>query len=1119
MTGLLDGLRWRLVGPFRAGRSVAVAGHPADRLTFYFGSTGGGVWKTTDAGQSWHNVSDGFFRRASVGALAVSEADPNVIYAGMGEACLRNTVSHGDGVYRSADGGRTWVHRGLAETRHIGRVRVDPRDPARVYVAALGHAHGPNPERGVYRSADGGATWEHVLDRGPDAGAVDLCLDRANPRRLYAATWQVRRLPWRLDSGGEGSGLWRSDDGGDSWVELSGRPGLPKGPLGRIGVAAAPAREGRVWAIVEAEDGGVYRSDDFGEHWLRLSEQWDLRWRPFYYSHIFADPADPDTVWALANSPLKSVDAGKTFAKVPQQHGDNHDLWIDPNEPGRLILGHDGGASVSLDGGQSWSPVLNQPTAELYHVTTDTRQPYRVYASQQDNSSLSLATQSEAGAITGREFYPVGGGESGYIAVDPRDPDIVFATDYNGEATRYDHRTRTAESIWVWPDWRRGGGAADERYRFNWTTPLLISPHDPDLLYIAGNLIFASRDQGHTWEPVSPDLTRNDPDKLRSSGLITAENIGAEYWCTVFALAESPLQRGLLWAGTDDGLVHVSEDAGGSWREVTPRDLPDWTVVSILEPSPHDPAACYLAAENHRQDDFAPCLLRTADLGATWQRIDAGIPDGEFCRVIRADPARARLLYAGTEAGVYVSYDDGGSWRSCRGNLPVAPVHDLHVKGDELVAATHGRSIWILDELPALRAGPAPRESQAGDSGRAGGEREHASEDTAHSVRVYPTHPLVRWAGQRDPGSQAKTGKAEGGPRRSIAWAFGVANVAVLHQPVPGRDESEARLLDSGSNPPAGAVILYELPEPGDQELTITILDDAGTEIRRFTTTPRDEEPKRDRERDKERQPEPPHPPRRAGLNRFTWDGAHAPATKIVVDAADEDFIDEFAPAALPGTYQVRVRLGDSESSASLEIRLDPRNEPPREAVEDRHRLLLRAYRQWSALNEAVNRLRRIEHALGRWIPEREAASVPAAGAPGADRPGTGVDDANGHPEEGSQAVGEPGGDLAAAAAELREMLTGIEDQLTATGVKGCNLERVISTRLVRLDLRLAVIILMLAEGVGAVPTSTREVAEDLIDQVGAGLGRFAEALDGPVADFDRRLREAGVSLLDRQVP
>ena len=1106
MTGLLDGIRWRLVGPFRGGRSVAVAGHPADRLTFYFGSTGGGVWKTTDAGQSWRNVSDGFFRRASVGALAVSEADPNVIYAGMGEACLRNTVSHGDGVYRSADGGRTWVHRGLAETRHIGRVRVDPRDPARVYVAALGHAHGPNPERGVYRSADGGASWEHVLDRGPDAGAVDLCLDRANPRRLYAATWQVRRLPWRLDSGGEGSGLWRTDDGGDSWAELSGKPGLPKGPLGRIGVAAAPAQEGRVWAIVEAEEGGVYRSDDFGEHWLRLSEQWDLRWRPFYYSHIFADPADPDTVWVLANNPWKSVDAGKTFAKIPEPHGDNHDLWIDPNESGRLILGHDGGASVSLDGGQSWSPVLNQPTAELYHVTTDTRQPYRVYASQQDNSSLSLATQSEAGAITGREFYPVGGGESGYIAVDPRDPDIVFATDYNGEVTRYDHRTRTAESIWVWPDWRLGGGAGDERYRFNWTTPLLISPHDPDLLYIAGNRIFASRDQGHTWEPVSPDLTRNDPDKLRSSGLITTENIGAEYWCTVFALAESPLQPGLLWAGTDDGLVHVSEDAGGSWRDVTPRDLPDWTVISILEPSPHDPAACYLAAENHRQDDFAPCLLRTADLGATWQRIDAGIPDGEFCRVIRADPARTGLLYAGTEAGVYVSYDDGGNWRSCRGNLPVVPVHDLHVKDDELVAATHGRSIWILDELPALRAGPAPRGSRTEDADRTGG------------VRVYPPHPLVRWAGQRDPGGEAKPGKAEGGPRRSIAWAFGMANLAVLHQPVPGRDESEARLLDAGSNPPAGAVILYELPEPGDRELAITIRDDAGAEIRQFTTTPRDEKPKPERERDKERQPEPPHPPRRAGLNRFTWDGAHAPATKIVVDAADGDLIDEFAPPALPGTYQVRVRLGDIESSASLEIRLDPRNEPPRQTVEDRHRLLLRAYRQWSALNEAVNRLRRIEQALGRWIPEQEAAakSVPAAGPPGSNGAETSAEDADGRREEGSQAASAPGGDLAVAATELREVLTGIEDKLTATGVKGWNLERVISTRPVRLDLRLAAIILMLANGVGAVPRSSREVAEDLIDQVGTVLARFAEAVDGPVADFEQRLREAGVPLLDR---
>jgi len=505
---------------------VAVAGHPKERSTFYFGSTGGGVWYTTDAGITWRNLSDGFFHRAAVGAVALAPSDPSVIYAGMGESTIRNNASSGDGVYRSVNGGLTWTHLGLEATRHISRVLVDPTDPDIAYIAALGHAHGPNPERGVYRTCDGGASWEMALHRGEDAGAADLCMDPRHPRILYATLWQGRRLPWHLDSGGPGSGLWRSVDGGDTWDDLSRRPGMPKGVMGRAGVTASGARPGRVWCIVEAEDGAVLRSDDYGEHWERLSEQADLRQRAWYYSRVIADPVDQETVWALNVECWRSSDAGKVFSVFPVQHGDCHDLWIDPADPQRMILGDDGGASVSMDGGESWSSLYNQPTAELYHVTTDTREPYRIYAAQQDNTTIALPSHSRWGAITQLDTTHVGGGESGYIAVRPDNPDVIFAGDYKGLITRHDQSTGESRPIMVWPDETAMAGEA--RYRFNWTSPILLSPHDPSILYQAGNRVFRSTDEGQTWEPISPDLTRDDAEKLRSSGGLTPDNSGAE---------------------------------------------------------------------------------------------------------------------------------------------------------------------------------------------------------------------------------------------------------------------------------------------------------------------------------------------------------------------------------------------------------------------------------------------------------------------------------------------------------------------------------------------------------------------------------------------------------------
>ncbi|MBX6351646.1 MAG: glycosyl hydrolase, partial [Clostridia bacterium] len=701
-------LEWRNIGPFRGGRVVAVAGHPTERMTFFMGSTGGGVWKTTNGGTTWRNVSDGFLGSASVGAIQVAEADPNVVYVGMGECSIRGNVSFGDGVYRSDDGGASWRHLGLAATRHIARIRIHPRDPDLVYVAALGHAFGPNPERGVYRSRDGGRTWELVLFRSEDAGAIDLSLDPQNPRILYAAFWEARRGEWFLRSGGPGSGLFRTTDGGDTWVEITRNKGLPEGVWGKVGVAVSPAREGRVWALVEAEKGGVYRSDDGGESWRLVSDEPRLRSRPWYYSHIHAHPTDPETVFVLTEGFWVSTDGGHTFRLRPTPHGDHHDLWIDPRDPDRMIHGADGGATVSFDGGRSWSSIFNQPTGEFYHVTVDTRFPYRVYGAQQDNTTISIASASRQGAITEQDWWDVGGAESGYIAVRPDDPDVVYAGSSGGgeggRLTRFDQRTGERREITPWPARTAGMAAEEYRYRFQWTSPIHISPHDPNVLYFCANRVFRSRDEGESWEIISPDLTRNDPEKLGpSGGPITRDHTGVEVYGTIFAFAESPLAPGLLWAGSDDGRVHVSRDAGASWTDVTPPDMPEWTRVSIVEPSPHNPDGCYLAASRYRLDDRRPYLWKTTDLGKTWQRITDGIPDEDYTRVIRADPVRPGLLFCGTETGVYVSRDDGASWQRMNLNLPVVPVHDLAVQDGDLVAATHGRAFWILDDITPLR--------------------------------------------------------------------------------------------------------------------------------------------------------------------------------------------------------------------------------------------------------------------------------------------------------------------------------------------------------------------------------------------------------------------------------
>jgi photosystem II stability/assembly factor-like uncharacterized protein len=966
----LQKLEWRCIGPFRGGRVVAVAGHPREPAMFYFGSTGGGVWKTTDAGQYWVNISDGFFKRASVGGIAVAASDPNVIYAGMGEATIRGNVSHGDGVYRSTDAGRTWKHLGLEATRNISKVRVHPTDPEVVLVAALGHAHGPNPERGVYRSADGGASWEHVLYRSEDAGASDLCIDPTNPRIVYAGFWQTRRGPYELVSGGPGSGLFRSDDGGLSWAELTDKPGMPKGVKGKVTVAASGARPGRVWAMVEAEKGGVFRSDDWGETWELLCEDRNLRQRAWYYSHIYADPRDPDTVWVLNVETWRSVDGGKTFGRVQAPHGDNHDLWLDPANPQRMILGNDGGATVSLNGGVSWSSFYNQPTCEFYHVTVDNRAPYRVYGAQQDNSTFSVPSRSGRDAITAVEWYEIGGGESGYIAVDPRDPNVIYAGSYQGYLTRYDHARGQLRQISVWPEEYSGWSAGEQQYRFNWTAPLLISPHDPGTLYIGANHVFRSRDEGQTWEAVSPDLTRNDPATLGSSGgPITKDNTGAENYGTVFALAESPLQAGLLWAGSDDGLVHLSRDGGASWENITPPDLPEWALISIIEPSPHDPAVAYLAATRYKHDDFAPYLYATADYGKSWRKIVAGIAEDDFTRVVREDPVRRGTLYCGAETGVYASFDDGASWRRLGGNLPVVPIHDMVVAQGDLVLATHGRSFWVLDDLSLLRQlGDLPAQSE---------------------LALLTPRDAVRLARLFDFGAKPQDG-------RNYTFAAGL--IPAFDQVKTPDGEIKRTWLDAGANPPDGVVVSYVLPEAAEGKLTLTFRDALGAELRTFKSKQPDEEPKPpaasaatggesavapgestpapsaappETAADKKEADEEPKAPAKAGLNRFVWDMRGAPAQKITSGEGHKD-VDLAAPRVPPGRYRVELMVGGSTLSAEFGVIGDPRTTTPQAEYEAQYALLRRLHDMLDSAHRAVNRVRAVREQVDAWVKRTE---------------------------------------------------------------------------------------------------------------------------------------------------
>ena len=935
----LQALTWRCIGPPRGGRVVTVAGHPTEHMTFYFGAVGGGVWKTTDGGAYWENITDGQFTTAAVGAIAVAASDPNVIYAGTGEATIRGDVSYGDGVYKSTDGGKSWTNVGLADTYHIAQIRIHPQNPDLVYVAALGHAFGPNAERGVFRSKDGGKSWEKILFKSDKAGAVDLSLDRTNPRILYAAIYETVRNFWSLTSGGPDTGLWKSTDGGDTWTEITKNPGLPTGLLGKIGVTASPAKADRVWAIIEAKDekAGVYRSDNGGATWEQLTGNRDLIQRPWYYCHIFADPLDADTVYINNLKMWKSVDGGKNYSEITTPHGDNHDLWIDPHDPQRMINGNDGGACVSFNGGASWSTIYNQLTGQFYHLDVDTRYPYHVYGTQQDNSSIGLPSATEKGGIPWTDCYAAGTGESGYIAVNPVDPNIVFvgavgsSPGGGGALQRYDHRTKQIRLVTVWPEIYTGWGADSMKYRFPWTFPITFSPHDPGVLYTCGNHVFRTTDEGYSWEMISPDLTRNDASKLGpSGGEITLDTSGAEHYCTISTFVESRHEQGVLWAGSDDGLLHLSRDNGANWQNVTPPDLPEWSFITAIEQSPHAIGTLYLSATRYKLDDYSPYLFKTTDYGATWQRIDGSFPTyqdrPQITRVIREDPTAPGLLFVGTETGLYFSLDDGATWQRMISNLPIAPIYDLLVKESDLVVATHGRAFWILDDITPLRVAKETLEK-------------------AKSAILFPPRSTTRltlgWSVNmfRGPGKN---------------YMMGLGSAITFVEEKGENNEQKRTMLDAGENPPQGVIIYYWLADTPAVPIKLTILDSAGKAIKSFSSksadTPKDEVTLAVK----------------AGLNRFVWDMRYPDAVKVQNDPTTEKAAT--GPRAAPGSYGVQLTVGEETHEAAFTILVDPRMAVSPADLDAQFSLWQQINEKISATHSAINKTRNIRRQLDGWI-------------------------------------------------------------------------------------------------------------------------------------------------------
>ena len=890
-------LKYRNVGPAQGGRVSRVAGVPGDPSVYYAATASGGVWKSTDGGVTFKPVFDDQ-PISSIGSIAVSPSDPNIVYVGSGEANIRGNVAAGNGIYKSIDAGKTWTHVWKQEGQ-IGTMVVHPRNPDIAFAAVFGHAFGPNEERGVYRTKDGGKTWQQVLKKDRDTGASDVAMDPSNPNILFAGFWQARRRPWELVSGGPGSGLYVSRDGGDTWKSLTGN-GLPDGIWGKVGVAVAPSDGRRVYALIEAEHGGLFRSDDGGETWRLATKDRALRQRAWYYMTLTINPTNPDDVWFPQVPLLRTIDGGASLKYIRgPHHGDYHDAWIDPEDPKRIIVANDGGVDVSIDGGETWhAPAL--PIGQFYHVSVDTRVPYRVAGAQQDLGTAQGPSNSlTSGGINPGEWYSVGGGEAGHVVSDWSDPDVVYAGEYLGYISRYDHRTRQARNISAYPENPSGHGGADVKYRFQWTAPIHVSPHDAKAVYHAGNVLFKTTDDGQTWTAISPDLTRDDESKQQwSGGPITGDNSGVETYGTIFAAAESPRQKDLIWAGTDDGLVHITRDGGRTWKNVTAamNGMPEWGTVSIIEPSPFDAGTAYVAVDAHRLDDMRPYLFKTADYGATWKRLDAKLPQDVYLHAVREDPKKRGQLYLGTERGVMYSTDDGVSWHSLQLNLPTVAVHDLVVKDDDLVLGTHGRSIWILDDLTPVREMP-------------------------------PSQPL--------------SGARLFQPRDAVRWYYASGE----------RDRA------AGQNPPRGAVITYYLKDKA-KEVALEIRDARDRLVRTLSSVAR---PAMGAD-DNEEAPKPELKVE-SGVQRAVWDLRWSGAD-LIKNAKIDWGNPLNGPVAVPGTYTVKLTVDGKTLTTPLIVKPDPRSRASQADLEAQLAFALEVRDAFSRITANVNRLRVVKEQL-----------------------------------------------------------------------------------------------------------------------------------------------------------
>ena len=1014
-SAMFAGLRYRSIGPTRGGRSTAVAGITEQPLTFFLGATGGGVWKTTDAGLNWINISDGFFEAGSIGAIDVADSDPNVIYVGTGSAGPRGNVSKGIGMYRSEDGGDTWTHIGLPNAGQIGRIEVHPDDPDVAFVAALGDPFGPNPERGVYRTRDGGDSWEQVLFLSDSTGFVDLALDPKNPRIVFAAAWRAERKPWTMISGSSEGGIFRSKDGGDTWDRLEG--GLPTGLVGKAAVTVSRANSDRVWVLIEAPNGqgGVYRSDDGGESWSQVNQNRNLQQRAWYYTHIYADPVDENTVYALNTSYYKSIDGGRTFQSYRVPHGDVHDLWVNYEDPSKQVVADDGGAQVTTTAAESWSTYYNQPTSEIYRVFVDDQFPYRVYGSQQDNSTITVPSRPLPGVTPYQHWASVGGCESGHIAIDPRDPMVTYAGCYGGSISRVDRRTGDVRSILIYPQLQLGQAPKTLKYRFQWNAPIRISPHDPDMVYHTSNYVHRTTDMGYSWETISPDLTRNDTTKQDfAGGPITKDNTGVEVYGVVFAFEESPLEQGVLWAGSDDGLVHISRDDGASWENITPPGMPEWGTVNMIELSAHDPGRAFLAVQKYRQADYDAYMFRTDDYGQTWERLSTeGIADGHFVRVIREDPDRRGLLYAGTEYGMYVSFDDGQSWQSFQLNLPITPITDLRVHEGDLVVATQGRSFWILDDLSPL----------------------HELTPAVAAADLHLFDPADAYAAQ-------------------FGGGFGGGG---------------------GGGRPNGAIIYYSLGGEPDEPLLMEILNASGEAVRIYSSRPAEFDDAMVEARGLRPDFEPDSIPADAGLNRTAWNLTEE-GTNLVEGTRIWGFTGRVP--SVPGSYQVRMTLGDITRTQDFEVMIDPRvaDQITVADLQARYDLMVRVRDMLQESHDAIRDIRSVRAQM-----KEQAELAREAGY---------------------------GDEFVDMADETRKKLTGIEEQLMQT--KNESRQDPLNFPPM-LDNQLAALYGYIRGTQDRPNQGAIERTDDLHAELGVQLQAFQQILETDVADFNTKLREDGV--------